>query len=126
MNDVVSEARAALANLRAAREECCRAVTYSSLHTAASELETAALDAEEAIAAVLDRLDTLAPLAAAAERYRAAVAAEKEAKLRFDAEVRNEQGSRAALDKARERWVDATREARFAHAALAKVAGGER
>lgn len=122
-DDAVSEARAALANLRAAREECCRAVTYSALHASASKLETAALDAEEAFAALLERI---APLAAAAERYRAAVAAEKEAKLRFDAEVRNEQGSRAALDKARERWVDATREARFAHAALAKVAGGER
>ena len=62
MNDVVSEARAALANLRAAREECCRAVTYSALRTAAIRLETAALDAEEVFAALLERI---APLAAA-------------------------------------------------------------
>ena len=116
------KARAALANLRAAREECCRAVTYNSLHNAASGLETAALDAEEVFAALLERLDAVAPLAAAEERYRVAVAAEKEARLRFD----DEQGSRAAVDKARERWVDATRAARVAHAALAKVIVGER
>ena len=122
MSDDVADAREALANLRAARETCCRAVTYNSLHAAASRLETAALDAEEAIEALLARLDALAPLAAAEERYRVAVAAEVEAKMRFD----DERGDRAAVDKARERWVDAIRAARVAHAALAEVAGGER
>lgn len=144
MSDDVADAREALANLRAARETCCRAVTYSALRAAAISLETAALDAEEAFAALLARLDAVAPLAAAAEHYRAAVAAEVEAKLRFDAE-RDGRGDHDAIDKARWRWVDAThaalaaqaelakvawdddtRAALAARAALAKVAGGER